>query len=218
MARPLAHHAMGRSVAWVRATQSSRQFLHSARSILEQVEALAARTQSTGRGEAGRLAVGFYTSLAVGNLRATLIDVSQRFAQLELEMFESSRARLVTAASLELLWNQRLDLASHEYLDRPTLQCVGAGTTATPSFRLIGYGGQMGGKHACRSRLGNYRSPCQSCRSSERLYCPKLEAVRGRDREGLESDLRSIARWRSSQPHSPLSGQDFVGRVDLISR
>jgi DNA-binding transcriptional LysR family regulator len=64
---------------------------------LEQVEALSARTQSTGRGEAGRLTVGFYTSLAAGNLRATLIDVSQRFPQLELQMFESSRARLVTA-------------------------------------------------------------------------------------------------------------------------
>jgi len=73
---------------------------------LEQVEALAARTQSTGRGEAGRLAVGFYTSLAAGNLRATLIDLSQRFPQLELEMFESSRARLATA-----LRNGAVDIA-----------------------------------------------------------------------------------------------------------
>jgi DNA-binding transcriptional LysR family regulator len=86
-----------RSSGGVRATQAGRRFLRSARSILEQVEALAARTQSTGRGEAGRLTVGFYTSLAAGNLRATLIDVSQRFPQLELEMFESSRARLITA-------------------------------------------------------------------------------------------------------------------------
>jgi DNA-binding transcriptional LysR family regulator len=86
-----------RSSGGVRATQGGRQFLRSARSILEQVEALAVRTQSTGRGEAGRLTVGFYTSLAAGNLRATLIDVSQRFPQLELEMFESSRSRLVAA-------------------------------------------------------------------------------------------------------------------------
>jgi hypothetical protein len=84
-----------RSSGGVRATQAGRQFLRSARLIFEQVEALAARTQSTGRGEAGRLAVGFYTSLAAGNLRATLIDVSQRFPRLELEMFESSRVRLV---------------------------------------------------------------------------------------------------------------------------
>jgi DNA-binding transcriptional LysR family regulator len=86
-----------RSSGGVRATQAGRQFLRSARSIFEQVEALAARAQSTGRGEAGRLTVGFYTSLAAGNLRATLIDISQRSPQLEVEMFESSRARLVTA-------------------------------------------------------------------------------------------------------------------------
>ena len=86
-----------RSSGGVRATLAGRQFLRSARSILEQVEALAARTQSTGRGEAGRLTIGFYTSLAAGNLRATLIDVSQRLPELELELFESSRTRLVTA-------------------------------------------------------------------------------------------------------------------------
>src|SRR6185312_14890639 len=57
-------------------------------------------------GEAGRLAVGFYASLAAGNLRATLIDLSQRFPQLDLEMFESSRARLATA-----LRNGAVDIA-----------------------------------------------------------------------------------------------------------
>ncbi len=86
-----------RSSGGVRATQAGHQFLRSARSILEQVQALAATARSTGRGEAGRLAVGFYTSLAAGNLRATLVDVARRFPQLELEMFEFSRARLVTA-------------------------------------------------------------------------------------------------------------------------
>ena len=88
--------------------------------FLEQVEALAARTQSTGRGEAGRLAVGFYTSLAAGNLRATLIDVSQRFPRLELEMFESSRGRLVTA-----LRNGVVDIA------------IVPGATALPESRTM---------------------------------------------------------------------------------
>src|ERR1700732_4547186 len=44
-----------RSSGGVRATQSGRQFLRTARSILEPVEALAATAQSTGRGETGRL-------------------------------------------------------------------------------------------------------------------------------------------------------------------
>jgi DNA-binding transcriptional LysR family regulator len=63
-----------------------------ARSILEQVDALAATAHKTGRGEAGRLAIGFYTSLSAGNLRATLTDVAQRF----IELVERSRERLAT--------------------------------------------------------------------------------------------------------------------------
>ncbi|HKN26628.1 MAG TPA: LysR family substrate-binding domain-containing protein [Roseiarcus sp.] len=61
------------------------------------MDALAATAHSTGRGEAGRLVIGFYTSLSAGNLRATLTDVSQRFPQLEIELTESSRKRLATA-------------------------------------------------------------------------------------------------------------------------
>jgi len=80
----------------VRPTQAGQEFLRSARSILEQVDALAATAYKTGRGEAGRLAIGFYTSLSAGNLRATLTDVAQRFPQLEIELVESSRKRLAT--------------------------------------------------------------------------------------------------------------------------
>ena len=50
-----------------RPTQAGQEFLRNARSILEQVDALAATAHSTGRGEAGRLAIGFYTSLSAGN-------------------------------------------------------------------------------------------------------------------------------------------------------
>ena len=51
----------------------------------------------TSRGEAGRLAIGFYTSLSVGNLRATLVDYQKRFSKVDVSMKESSRLRLVTA-------------------------------------------------------------------------------------------------------------------------
>ena len=81
----------------VRPTQAGQSLLRNARSILEQVDALAATAHSTGRGEAGRLAVGFYTSLSAGNVRATLTNVSQQFPQLEIELTESSRKRLATA-------------------------------------------------------------------------------------------------------------------------
>ena len=61
------------------------------------MDALVTSAHYDGRGEAGRLAVGFYTSLSAGNLRATLVDFRQRCPQVELRMVERSRMRLVTA-------------------------------------------------------------------------------------------------------------------------
>jgi DNA-binding transcriptional LysR family regulator len=82
-----------RSSGGIRATRAGHSFLRSARSILEHLDALATTANSNGRGETGRLAVGFYSSLAAGNLRATLIDFKQRFPQVELSMLERSRER-----------------------------------------------------------------------------------------------------------------------------
>jgi DNA-binding transcriptional LysR family regulator len=86
-----------RSSAGVRATPAGHQFLRIARSILEQLDALATITRANGRGEAGRLAIGFCTSLTSGNLRASLLDFRQRFPQIEIAMVERRRAHLATA-------------------------------------------------------------------------------------------------------------------------
>ena len=86
-----------RSSGGVCTTTAGRNFLRTARSILEQMDALVTSARYDGRGEAGRLAVGFYTSLSAGNLRATLVDFRQRCPQVELRMVERSRMRLVTA-------------------------------------------------------------------------------------------------------------------------
>jgi DNA-binding transcriptional LysR family regulator len=95
-----------RSTGGVRATQAGRDFLLMAGSILEQMDMLMASARSAGRGEAGRLAIGFYTSLSVGNLPATLIDFAQRFAQIEVGLSEGSRNRLTTS-----LRNGAIDVA-----------------------------------------------------------------------------------------------------------
>src|ERR1700736_5636769 len=95
-----------RSRGGVRATDAGRDFLHLARSILEQVDSLVTRAHRTGRGEAGRLAIGFYTSLSAGNLRATLVDYAKRFPQIDVGMIEGSRTRLTTA-----LRNGAIDVA-----------------------------------------------------------------------------------------------------------
>src|ERR1700683_4681431 len=77
-----------RSSGGVGAPPAGRDFLRVARSILEQLDALLATAHSTGRGEAGRLAIGFYTSLSAGNFRASLMDLRQRFPQIHVEMIE----------------------------------------------------------------------------------------------------------------------------------
>ena len=86
-----------RSSGGVRATCAGQNFIRAARSILEQLDALIATTHSIGRGEAGRLAIGFYPSLSAGNFRASLVDLRRRFPQIEIEMMESSRDWLVPA-------------------------------------------------------------------------------------------------------------------------
>lgn len=58
---------------------------------------LVATTRADGRGETGRLIVGFCSSLTAGNLRATLLDFKKHFPQVELGTVERSRARLATS-------------------------------------------------------------------------------------------------------------------------
>lgn len=81
----------------VRATSAGLSLLKTARSILEQVDSLLMTAYTDSRGETGRLAIGFHTSLSAGNLRATLLNYAQRFPQIEIGMTETSRTRLITA-------------------------------------------------------------------------------------------------------------------------
>lgn len=92
-----------RSSTGIRPTAAGRNFLRSTRSILEQTDALVTTTRANGRGETGRLAIGFCTSLSAGNLRATLLEFRQRNPQIALATFERSRARLATALQSSIL-------------------------------------------------------------------------------------------------------------------
>ena len=86
-----------RSGGGVKPTPAGRSVLWMARLILEQVDVLVATAQSNGRGEAGRLSLGFCTSISAGNLRATLTEFKSRFPRVELATIERSRIRLATA-------------------------------------------------------------------------------------------------------------------------
>jgi DNA-binding transcriptional LysR family regulator len=86
-----------RSGGGVKPTPAGRSVLWMARLILEQVDVLVATAKSNGRGEAGRLSIGFCTSISAGNLRATLTEFKNRFPRVELATVERSRTRLATA-------------------------------------------------------------------------------------------------------------------------
>jgi DNA-binding transcriptional LysR family regulator len=85
-----------RSSGGVKPTAVGRNVLRMARTILEEFDTLVATARLTRNGEAGRLAIGFCTSLA-GNLRASLLDFRQRFPNIELATVERRRTRLAAA-------------------------------------------------------------------------------------------------------------------------
>lgn len=86
-----------RTKSGVRATESGRNFLHLAKTVLEQMETLALTARMGEQGKLGRLSIGFYTSLSTGNLRSTLIEYARRFPAINISMLEGSRASLATA-------------------------------------------------------------------------------------------------------------------------
>ncbi|MCK1328842.1 MULTISPECIES: LysR family transcriptional regulator [unclassified Bradyrhizobium] len=86
-----------RSRGGIKPTLAGRSVLRIARLVLEQVDTLVDTGRSSGRGDVGHLAMGFCSSISAGNLRATLVDFTRRFPQIELATVERSRSRLMTA-------------------------------------------------------------------------------------------------------------------------
>src|SRR5882672_353568 len=122
-------HSLGmivfeRSSGGVRATAAGRSFLRTARSIVEQMDSLVNSTYHVGRGEAGRLSVGFYTSISesVRRLQAGLQSfLSMR--RIEARRKNASAFRLRFSQSLASL-RQRLSQA----MVRSTIQRLGKTT------------------------------------------------------------------------------------------
>lgn len=83
-----------RTSGGVRLTTAGVEILRTSRYLVETVDHMAATAKDIGRGEAGRLTVGFYTSLSAGNLRASLIEYASRFPKVEIQTYEGARACL----------------------------------------------------------------------------------------------------------------------------
>jgi len=86
-----------RSSGGIKPTLAGRAVLRIARLILEQVDMLVDTGRSGGRGDTGRLVIGFYTSMSTGHLRATIAELQKLKPQVELVTMERSRSRLMTA-------------------------------------------------------------------------------------------------------------------------
>lgn len=78
----------------VRPTPAGRDFVNGARRILNEFQVVIDGAKAVGRGEAGYLTIGFYTSLSAGNLRASLLEFGRRFPKVEINTIEGSRSRL----------------------------------------------------------------------------------------------------------------------------
>lgn len=84
-----------RSSSGVRLTTAGTEILRTTRHLVDGLDHMIASAKAAGRGEVGGLAIGFYTSLSVGNLRASLMEYARRFPQVEIRAVEKARAGLV---------------------------------------------------------------------------------------------------------------------------
>lgn len=86
-----------RSSGGIKPTVAGEAVLQIARLILEQLDVLIDTGRSGGRGDTGHLAIGFYTSVSTGNLRAAIGEFKKRLPQIELATMERSCFDLMTA-------------------------------------------------------------------------------------------------------------------------
>jgi len=76
-------------------TLIGQEFLDVARRIIEETDAAFARLKAMSNGQAGRLAIGVYVSLATGNLRATLTEYHRRFPDINVHTVDGAHDRLL---------------------------------------------------------------------------------------------------------------------------
>lgn len=81
----------------VNLTLAGEEFITRARSILAQVDCVVAGAQQAGRGEAGHLRIGIFTSIAGGFLRELILAFREGHPRVEIELRECDRRRQIAA-------------------------------------------------------------------------------------------------------------------------
>lgn len=87
-------------------TADGATYLRIARRIMKEWDELDAWVSAKTNGHAGKLTVGFYTSVSAGNLRATLSEFGERHREVKMRGFERDREMLLTGIE-----NGSLDIA-----------------------------------------------------------------------------------------------------------
>jgi DNA-binding transcriptional LysR family regulator len=78
-----------------RPTNEGRDFLQTARHIIEETDSAFRKLKARSQGESGQLTIGVYTSLSAGNLRATLVEHRNRYPDVEVHIVDGSRSHLL---------------------------------------------------------------------------------------------------------------------------
>ena len=84
-----------RSSEGVEPTNAGRDFFARSREALRIFDLAMADAASSSLGMAGRLKIGLYTSLSLGNLRDAIREFSDEHPDTELELIEGSRSRMI---------------------------------------------------------------------------------------------------------------------------
>lgn len=84
-----------RSPGGAELTPIGEEFVVSARRVLAELEAMETRAKAGKRGDAGRLEIGFYTSLSTGALRDTVLTFANRHPHVDVNIIEGARASLI---------------------------------------------------------------------------------------------------------------------------
>lgn len=109
-----------RSTQGVAPTAVGQRFLDRARTILVDLEALSIESEALAKGNAGKLRIGFQSSLAAGDLRVIIEGYRTACPEVELEPAEGARDTLLTQVDRD-----RLDVA------------IVAGDTGEPGHRSL---------------------------------------------------------------------------------
>lgn len=84
-------------------TDAGALFLDEARRIVGDLQNLVTNMRATGRGETGRLRIGFYLSLSFGELRSSLLEFRKRFPDIDVRVTDTPRHCLVRQFNAGLL-------------------------------------------------------------------------------------------------------------------